>query len=89
MKKYEKICVEFTQKLTKITDGLNLGNQCNHNTDFIGVTWIFNLDKVGRKHGECTMNKISKEELLDFRTDITSILSPERLKSFDGNTKLL
>ena len=31
------------------------------------------------------MSKIPKEELLDFRADITSILSQERLESYEGN----
>lgn len=31
------------------------------------------------------MSKIPKEELLDFRADITSILSQERLESYKGN----
>lgn len=31
------------------------------------------------------MSKIPKEELLDFRADITPILSQERLESYEGN----
>lgn len=32
-----------------------------------------------------SMNKIPKEEILAFREDITSTLSAERLKSYDGD----